>query len=379
MKNLVIIHNILWSHYKAAVFSALYQLCKKRGVNFKVYHIAETRKKRKSLSKPDKSIHNYPYEILFDDISYDDISTSAKFKALHKVLKKEERNSEIIVTGVQDLAIILIGFVLSNRHKFSAFYDSTFFDKNRVGYKETLKRILFNRYQYMFCYGTATKKYLQSLGIPDEKIKIRYQSTWNEVIKQECEKHDSRAFLQNDGITGRYIVYVGRVSIEKNIPFLIDSYKSVIDKHHNRTEKLHLVIVGDGPLKQELEQETANCETIHFVGRKTWQEVVPYYKYADGFMLPSMSEPWGLVVNEAMLCKCPVFVSSHCGAAFDLVENGKNGYVFSPLDVSELSEHIEKMVLGAYDVEKMGNEGFKMVENYKPETTAIQILDVFNS
>src|SRR5260370_286081 len=77
-------------------------------------------------------------------------------------------------------------------------------------------------------------------------------------------------------------------------------------------------------------------EDMHFEGIKKAEEIAVYYAFANCFVLPSVREPWGLVVNEAMAAGLPVIVSHRCGCAEDLVIHNRNGYVFDPEDVDHL-------------------------------------------
>jgi glycosyltransferase involved in cell wall biosynthesis len=81
---------------------------------------------------------------------------------------------------------------------------------------------------------------------------------------------------------------------------------------------------------------------VHLAGIQQAEELGAYYALARCFVLPSTSEPWGLVVNEAMSASLPVIVSSHCGCVEDLVEDGVNGFVFDPHDARALAALLEK-------------------------------------
>ena len=63
---------------------------------------------------------------------------------------------------------------------------------------------------------------------------------------------------------------------------------------------------------------------------------------ADIFVLPSEYEPWGLVVNEAIIMGLPVVVSSHVGCREDLIQNGKNGYIFENNDREDLTRCLQQ-------------------------------------
>ena len=74
------------------------------------------------------------------------------------------------------------------------------------------------------------------------------------------------------------------------------------------------------------------------------EELFKHYFVGDALILPSIYEPWGLVVNEAMLAGLPVLVSDICGCSLDLVEEGKNGYIIDPKSIDDIADKIEKTI-----------------------------------
>src|SRR5207247_9691952 len=109
----------------------------------------------------------------------------------------------------------------------------------------------------------------------------------------------------------RYFLYVGRCSSEKNLIRLLHAYRHYRKQH---PEGWQLVLVGDGPQRAELEDcaRASGIRDILWCGFKQIDELPTYYALSGCFILPSTSEPWGLVVNEAMACGLPVLVSSRC-------------------------------------------------------------------
>ena len=85
------------------------------------------------------------------------------------------------------------------------------------------------------------------------------------------------------------------------------------------------MFVGDGQEGRKIENEPDRCPGIYAVGTKTSEELCLYYGLASALVMPSDTETWGLVVNEAMASGLPVIVSKGCGCATSLVQDGKNG------------------------------------------------------
>jgi glycosyltransferase involved in cell wall biosynthesis len=101
----------------------------------------------------------------------------------------------------------------------------------------------------------------------------------------------------------------------------------------------YLVFAGSGSLRPFLESEAKSlgiADRVRFLGFVNQSGLPETYRASDILVLPSEYEPFGLVVNEAMLCRCPVIVSDRVGARFDLVREGKTGYVFPCGDTGAL-------------------------------------------
>jgi glycosyltransferase involved in cell wall biosynthesis len=91
------------------------------------------------------------------------------------------------------------------------------------------------------------------------------------------------------------------------------------------------------------------------------------YSSSDILVLPSGYEPFGLVVNEAMLCGCPAVVSDAVGAKFDLVRDGETGYVFPSGDVHALANILRKLLEDRPQIQRMGAAAKERMKTWTPE------------
>ncbi len=117
-----------------------------------------------------------------------------------------------------------------------------------------------------------------------------------------------------------------------------------------------LLMVGDGELRPALEKlaQEAAPGRVRFLGFRNQSELPALYDLCDVFVLPSVFEPWGLVVNEVMNAGKPVIVSDQVGSGLDLVESGVNGEVFRAGDVVDLTDQLRPWLL---DAEKRAQGG----------------------
>lgn len=373
----LIFHSLLWSHYKGEVFSRLYELVKDTNIDIKVVHIALNEYGRKFLGDIDLSIHRYPYEILFDRPLEETRAIDRILSTLKVFLKY--RPDVVVINGWHDYYCWVITLIAKLWGKKVILQnDSTELDKKRKSYIEIFKRIFIKSCDAYMCYGTASINYLKRLGASDNKTFVRVQATDNTTIWhifQKSLKH-RQIKIQKYKWKEKNFIFVGRLSPEKNILTLIKAFAS-IKKKSKLSDEWGLIIVGDGPQRRAIEDfmKKFGLEDVYLVGGKSWKEVPEYYALADVFVLPSISEPWGLVVNEAMACGLPVIVSKKAGSYWDLVHEGVNGFGFDPYNQQELEDIMLKFVEGKVDIKLMGEKSREIIAPYTPENSARHMLE----
>ncbi len=136
-------------------------------------------------------------------------------------------------------------------------------------------------------------------------------------------------------------LYVGRLSIEKNLDILIKCFSSRKD--------CMLKFVGSGPYEQELKKRLPNAK---FLGYLSGKRLARAYSKADFFLFPSTTDSFGNVVLEAMASGLPVIVSNKMGPR-ELVANNVNGYVSS---LKDFNDKIDILVRNKKHRKKMGKE-----------------------
>jgi glycosyltransferase involved in cell wall biosynthesis len=120
------------------------------------------------------------------------------------------------------------------------------------------------------------------------------------------------------------VLFAGKFEPKKNPALLISAFLEAALKN------AHLLMVGIVVLETSLKQLAGNASKIHFLPFQNQSKLPLFYHASDVFVLPSdgPGETWGLAVNEAMACGKPIIVSDKVGCAIDLVETGKNGWIF---------------------------------------------------
>jgi glycosyltransferase involved in cell wall biosynthesis len=98
-----------------------------------------------------------------------------------------------------------------------------------------------------------------------------------------------------------------------------------------------------------------------------------FYALADALVFPTHSDPWGLVVNEAMACCLPVIASDVAGCVSDLIEDGWNGFVVPVSDVRRICSSMELLAKGDDLRGQMGERSLQRIREYSPEACAAGI------
>jgi glycosyltransferase involved in cell wall biosynthesis len=156
---------------------------------------------------------------------------------------------------------------------------------------------------------------------------------------------------------------------EKGVFDLLEAYAKL---ESSLRSELGLVFAGDGVSTAELAQRAKRISpgTVCFPGFAQREDLAVLYALAEALVLPTHSDPWGLVVNEAMACGLPIIVSSVAGCSADLIEDGWNGYVVPPHDVEKLSLAINSLMRQPELRQRMGTHSSERIRNYSPEACA---------
>jgi 1,2-diacylglycerol 3-alpha-glucosyltransferase len=138
-----------------------------------------------------------------------------------------------------------------------------------------------------------------------------------------------------------------------------------------------LVFVGSGAAMHELQQRAAHEQSgsIKIAGFAQREQLAAYYGLAEALVFPTHTDPWGLVVNEAMACGLPIIASDAAGCTADLVRDGWNGYVVPAGDVRQFAAAMEKIAACKELRSKMAEHSLELIAQYSPEACATGIAN----
>jgi glycosyltransferase involved in cell wall biosynthesis len=202
---------------------------------------------------------------------------------------------------------------------------------------ESMKRAFMRNCDAFIVAGASSGEYLRCFGLPQESIFTAPNAVDIEFLAARAAlvRRDPATHRRTLDVPARFALFVGRLVREKGVFDLLRAYAQLAP---SLREELGLVFVGDGTSRQQLERQAAEIYPgrIQFTGFLQREDLAAYYALAELFVLPTHSDPWGLVVNEAMACSLPVICSDAAGCGADLVEDGWNGLIFPAHDVAAL-------------------------------------------
>tara|TARA_B100002019_G_scaffold137251_1_gene118260 strand:+ start:27307 stop:28275 length:969 start_codon:yes stop_codon:yes gene_type:complete len=240
---------------------------------------------------------------LIDNKDYENRSIRKNISSLKKIMK-EISYRKLLVSGWDTLEDWYLIFK-NNKSINCLALESTVNESISTGIRGFMKKIFINRISTIFASGSLHQNLLDQLNYKGDIKITKGVGIINKPNKCLKYRKYNKKFL-----------FIGRLSSEKNIQSLICTFNELMDHK--------LTIIGSGPLEKELKSQ-AN-KNISFLGKKTNLELKKYFENHDILLLPSISEPWGLVVEEALYFGVPVIVSKTCGVC-ELIDHGKNGYI----------------------------------------------------
>jgi glycosyltransferase involved in cell wall biosynthesis len=206
-------------------------------------------------------------------------------------------------------------------------------------------------------YGSPQKTHMLSYGAKQDKIFLAPNASLVDT------SYDAPK-VRRESNGRKVILYLGRLTRYKGADYLIKAFAKIERERNN----VVLLIGGDGDFGAELEKlcrQLSLCNVM-FLGAVALEDRAYYYQMCDVFVLPSIWQPdyceaWGLTLNEAMQFGKPVIATDAVGAAFDLIEDGINGFMVKNADTDALYEAIEKIISDPELERRMGLESKRII------------------
>jgi glycosyltransferase involved in cell wall biosynthesis len=213
--------------------------------------------------------------------------------------------------------------------------------------------------------GLPQKEYALKLGFKEKKIQIGFYCADTTLYSKYYHK-----LKQTQTLNSNFLV-VARYIPAKGLENLWNAFAELKDKGELKEWELYCVGAG-----QDFETRKIH-PAIHHVGFKQPHEIGEIIEKTNVFVLPSLFEPWGVVVHEYAAAGYPMLLSKNVGAASAFLIPNENGYIFDPLSKESIQEGLKKMILlNSEKINEMGQKSILLSETISPEKWA-QTLNNF--
>ncbi|WP_431860969.1 glycosyltransferase family 4 protein [Azospirillum sp.] len=228
--------------------------------------------------------------------------------------------------------------------------------------KQALKRAFFAAYAPLvdrfLAIGTLNAAYWRMLGVPERKLGFMPYAVDNTFFRARngggtAELRRSLGIPEGAPI----ILYASKMHPRKHPEHLLEAFRRL----PGMSRVPHLIFIGDGEMRAELEQRAAGMDTVRFLGFRGQRELQSWYALCDVFVLPSVRETWGLVVNEVMNLGKAVIVSDQVGSGADLVHDGDNGFIYPAGDIDALARTLHETLADPERAPRMGRRSLEIV------------------
>jgi len=228
------------------------------------------------------------------------------------------------------------------------------------------RKIIYKIVDAFVAWNKKSVEFMAQMKVSREKIFLGYH--FYPLCEYKSEKNkNAKAVNKNKKI----VLTISYLLPRKGISYLIDAFKQIND------ENITLIIGGSGPEESLLKNKAAEDKRILFTGYMTDELKIKYLKQADVFVLPTLWDPWGLIINEAMYFGLPIIVTDAAGCSDYLIKD--NGFVIKAGDINALKQAMEVLLRDDKLRIKMGRKSKQLIkERNKIEYTVGPIIEAIN-
>lgn len=236
-----------------------------------------------------------------------------------------------------------------------------------------MRRYIYKKADATVNYASCAYDILPSYGVKREDIFVRYNTSDTDTLfEQRKEVLSTPPILK---ICPR-ILHIGRLVKWKKVDLLVEAFQKISDKYPDA----ELVIIGDGPERETLEQQVLKLglkDRTVFTGAIYDPLALGQYMHESSvYVLAGMG---GLSINDAMCFSLPVICSVCDGTEKDLITDGVNGYIFQEGNVDSLAYKIDLVLSDKEKAKTMGEASYRVIkEKINLDTVSQRYLDAFS-
>lgn len=248
--------------------------------------------------------------------------------------------------------------------------------RNEARIKYTFKRHLISKASKWLSTGRMTDAYLLHYGASADRIfRYEFSSLWERDVLtlplSDTEKATARRKL---GISDSRVV----LSVGRFIP--IKGYDVLLKAAQHLDMETGVYLIGGVATPEYLQiKEELSLKNVHFIDHLPKAGLTDWYRAADLFVLPTRSDVWGLVINEAMAVGLPVITTVNCVAGVELIQNGENGFLVEVDNAEMLAEKMNAVLGDDERMTKMGSNNLMKIRNYTIERMAYSHYQILST
>lgn len=342
-KKVLLLTNIL-SPYRVPLFNILSKVLNKKGIKFKVVFMAENE-------------HNREWRIRKDELEVDYTVLPGwhhfiwKYElpihinwSIWKSLRQE--SPDVIISGGYSYLSNWFALIYCKLlHKKLILWTGTTPEsvKGKCFLRSGLRKTFIKNCNAFVTYGERSADFLNDSGIDSNSIFIGCNVGDVDFFRKAVAAYRMGKDFQKEKskFSAPLLLYVGQLIPRKGILQLIAALSEL------KSQPWHLLIVGNGPLRQTIEERlriNQINDRVHLIGFQDKEKLVKFYALADIFVFPSLLDPFGIVVSESLASGLFTITSKYAGASWDLIKQGENGLIIDSKNIEELRSAIIKAI-----------------------------------
>jgi glycosyltransferase involved in cell wall biosynthesis len=281
---------------------------------------------------------------------------------------------DLLVSLYAGLGYVVGSTLAQLRGARTAFWVEVTYDAwvRRRRWKEAMKSHIFPRADGILTAGPDGRAYARKYGARDDRIHVvPHVIDFDRLSRESRLSAIEREALRTElGVHGVTFMYVGRLWKGKGLTYLLDAFR---DLQQRGSDEVSLLLVGDGVDEEALRARARldQLENVVFCGFHQGEVLARLYAAADVFVFPTLGDPFGMVVVEAMACGLPVIATTASGEIADRVVEGVNGFLVPPEDGGRLLERMTVLARDADLRRRMARASVNLVAGQAPEAWAV--------